>query len=241
MRSLASRPLGTPPQAATAHRATRRPRVWAEAGTGHGSLKGAGPVAGWAGRAGRTLGMGRVGTGPRGWALGGMVMAVRAGGLVRPVRSCVWCRCGLWRMAWWAGLGLGISNVQDAHDRQNGLWVKGSGYVLALMIVWWFVVAVRTCCKGTLDQVRRRSTWRVGPGGNRHAPRVQCAVSLLCLVLGRAGLREEGRVGRQGRDWDYGIVLDVDMCGPQFSERYVFLVWPSGSSCRIIGDGGVQG
>ena len=29
------------------------------------------------------------------------------------------------------------------------LWVKGSGYVLALMIVWWFVVAVRTCCKGT--------------------------------------------------------------------------------------------
>ena len=115
MRSLALHPLVMPPLGATAHRATRRPRVWAEAGAGHGSLRGAGPGAGMAGMAGWTLVVTRGGTGLRGWALGGRVRVVRCWGLVR---LCTWCRYGLWRMARWAGLGSGMSVVQDAHDRQ---------------------------------------------------------------------------------------------------------------------------
>ena len=141
-------------------------------------------------------------------------MRSRLLGIVRPG---VLGRYGLWHMARW---GAGYV-VRNKHDRQYGLWVMSAVCLIALLVLWWMAV-VHTRRKGALDQVCVRGTWRCGPGCCRHAPRVHCAVLLLCLFRGRAGLREEGRYGRRWVGWAFSNDR-VDMRAPQICEWYASL------------------
>ena len=129
----------------------------------------------------------------------------------------------------------------DEHDRQNGLWVMWALCFRARLLYCCLAFVCRTCCKGTLGQVCFRGSRRTGLGGSRHAPWLRCAVLLMCLVHLCLGHRDEGRVGMVWGNVARDDGQCIDLHGYHCTVINAFRLWPAGSSCRVLGNGGAPG